>query len=600
MAREGYPLDWMTELKSKNDIVSVVSRYVRLDYKGGRYWGCCPFHHEKTPSFTVNQREGFYYCFGCHAGGDVVKFVQEMENVGFPEAIKLLADAAGMQVPETEQSEALQTEKKYRDRLYAALKEAAGHYYRNLADPVIGKKVREYLAKRKIPTDVVVRFGLGYSKDFNSVIDYLREKGFSDKEILDSGVGTKNKNGSLYDALADRLIVPIINRADKVVAFGGRILEKKDGVAKYRNTTNTPVFEKNKTLFGINIAKKQRQKAGITEVIIVEGYMDVISLNKVGIANAVAGMGTALCDGQARELKYLSDRVYVCYDGDGAGQNAAAKSLEVLEKAGLEIFVITLTGGMDPDDVANKLGQKGFFDLMEKALPLTDYKLKLVEDRCNMATANGRAKYATGAMEVLRGLSNPTERDVYVGVVSEKSRIPDEQLRKYFSGELKLTADDDSEPSKPLKAPENDETKEDKPSAPYLNSAEYVLKCLLYAKPFAKLQDVAEEFLTYAPHKEVYAYLKMTDENGKTPSPGMLFDFMDSTDEVLGIIQGDFGVQDEQSQKKVYTDCVRKLKKEYYNKIIKDLLTVYSSADDEKKAEIAEKIKEYQILMRKN
>ena len=324
MAREGYPLDWMTELKSKNDIVSVVSRYVRLDYKGGRYWGCCPFHHEKTPSFTVNQREGFYYCFGCHAGGDVVKFVQEMENVGFPEAIKLLADAAGMQVPETEQSEALQTEKKYRDRLYAALKEAAGHYYRNLADPVVGKKVREYLAKRKIPSDVVVRFGLGYSKDFNSVIDYLREKGFSDKEILDSGVGTKNKNGSLYDALADRLIVPIINRADKVVAFGGRILEKKDGVAKYRNTTNTPVFEKNKTLFGINIAKKQRQKAGITEVIIVEGYMDVISLNKVGIANAVAGMGTALCDGQARELKYLSDRVYVCYDGDGAGQNAAA------------------------------------------------------------------------------------------------------------------------------------------------------------------------------------------------------------------------------------------------------------------------------------
>ena len=203
----------------RTDIVRLVKEYVPLRTKSGRLWGCCPFHHEKTPSFTVNQREGFYYCFGCHAGGDVVKFVQEMENVGFPEAIKLLADAAGMQVPETEQSEALQTEKKYRDRLYAALKEAAGHYYRNLADPVVGKKVREYLAKRKIPSDVVVRFGLGYSKDFNSVIDYLREKGFSDKEILDSGVGTKNKNGSLYDALADRLIVPIINRADNSLMY---------------------------------------------------------------------------------------------------------------------------------------------------------------------------------------------------------------------------------------------------------------------------------------------------------------------------------------------------------------------------------------------
>lgn len=308
---------WVDELLAKIDLAAVIGRYVPLKKKGGNLWGCCPFHHEKTPSFAVNESKQFYHCFGCHESGNAITFIQKMENVDRFDAIRLLASEAGMEMPSfsgTHVNEVQLREKK--DRLLRLLKDAARHYYDNLSSDR-ARQAREYLESRGVDEHLVKKFGLGYSIDGGEMIAYLKSRGYTLPEMKDAGIAAQ-RGDEYYDVYYFRLMFPIINNFGEVIAFGGRTLEKNPDFAKYRNTSQTAVFDKSRAVYAINLLKQRKQRAGLEYIIMTEGYMDVIALHKAGFDMTVASMGTALTWAQARQLKNYCDRIYISYDGDTA------------------------------------------------------------------------------------------------------------------------------------------------------------------------------------------------------------------------------------------------------------------------------------------
>ena len=379
--------EFKRELKQKNDIVNVVSKYVQLERKGRYYWCRCPFHGEKTPSLCVNDIDNMFYCYGCHVGGDVIKFVMQIESQTFVEAIKTLAAWANMEVPESFElsgnGESIALAKKRKDRLVLLMKEAAKHYHDNLSK-ASAKSALEYMEKRQLSGAVGTRFGIGYADGYNGLPDYLKTKGFTNEEMIAVGV-VKEKDGRIYDPIANRLVFPIIDIYGNVIAFGGRTLEAHPNFAKYLNTAETELFNKRNTLYAVNYLKKQRQQGPIPYVIVVEGYMDTISLHKAGFTMTVASMGTALTQAQAKMIKRFADKVYICYDGDAAGQNATLRGLDILRENGLDVMVVQLPDKYDPDDVIKAYGKEGYQKLLDDALPLVEFKLKYLKSKYDLS-----------------------------------------------------------------------------------------------------------------------------------------------------------------------------------------------------------------------
>ena len=365
---------FIEELKNKIDIVDFIGQYAHLQLKGGQYWACCPLpgHSERTPSFAVNKDAQFYHCFGCGKGGDVIKFAQEVESLDFMEAVTFLCNKYNIEMPVSEKEDKeLKVKLSKKERLLALLKDTALFYVHNLKLPA-AKPYLDYMEKRGLTKSVIIRFGLGASLDYNSLPAYLRKKGYTEAEMLDSGAVSKNASGYLYDCQAERLIIPMINNFGDVVAFSGRILEKTAGVGKYKNTRETSVFIKSRTLFNINNLKREKNGEGIPYVIVVEGHMDAVSVYNAGFKCVVASMGTALTIDQTKLLKRYSNNVIICYDGDAAGQKGMIRGLEILKGEGLNVKVVCLPDGYDPDDVIRKLGADEFKKLLDNALPLTD------------------------------------------------------------------------------------------------------------------------------------------------------------------------------------------------------------------------------------
>ena len=434
---------FIEELKAKNDIVGVISSYIPLERKGRTYWARCPFHGEKTPSFAVNEIDQFYHCFGCKAGGDVIKFVMEMESVDYMGAVSILAEKANMQVPsfkdkDNSLNEDIAERKKHKDRLISLMKSAAKHYNKNLFEGKNPEALNYLVNQRQVSREVAALFGLGASIDYTEIISYLKNEGFTEKEILDSGVAKINSRGEMYDAIGKRLVFPLIDIMGNVIGFCGRVLEKKVDFAKYINTAETLLFSKGKTLYGINLVKKRKQENPqdpIKFIIIVEGQMDVVSLHKAGFNTAVASMGTALTENQAKLIKRFTDNVLICYDGDYAGQKATLRGLDILKDNGLNVKVVSLPDGMDPDDVINKQGKEAYLKLLKDALPLLDFKLELVKKQSDLSTKDGKSKYIEKALEVLREINSDVEREVYIDVVSDVSGTNVDFLKRQLAGQ---------------------------------------------------------------------------------------------------------------------------------------------------------------------
>jgi DNA primase len=411
-----FPSAWLDELLHKNDIVSVVSEYVELKPKGRKLWACCPLHGEKTPSFSVSPDKQLFYCFGCHAGGTVIQFVMDMERLTFYEAVQQLANRAGMELPNEINDREMQRQRAYKKRIIEANTEAARYYSRCFLNPATGKDAQAYAAKRGLNAEIVTRFGIGYAPDtWDSLLKLLKSKGYSEKELVDAGLLVHNtERNTVYDAFRGRLIFPILSVNGQVLGFGARVMG--DEKPKYINTGDTPVYNKRNNLYGLYLHKNEK----LDDLIMVEGYMDVIRLYKAGVKNAVASLGTALTQQQARLLKRYVEKVYISYDGDAAGQNATVRGLDILKAEGLEVRVITIPDDLDPDEYVQIYGKEGFDRLKENALSLNAFKLEAMAKGYDLNDENGRERYAKAACAFVAGLQ-PIEQERYYKQIAKKT-----------------------------------------------------------------------------------------------------------------------------------------------------------------------------------
>ena len=398
---------WLEELRSRVPLEEVVSEYVRLKQKGKRFWGCCPFHNEKTPSFSVDSESQLYYCFGCHKGGTVFNFVMEMERMEFPDAVKYLAERAHMELPEDNYaSGADRTSADEREQIYEANLITA-RYFHSLLWTEEGANALSYLYSRGLNDHDIRKSGLGASpRGWETLTNFLVEKGFDRRILVRAGLAVE-KDGKTYDMFRSRVIFPIINPQGKVLGFGGRAMG--DAQPKYLNTPDTPVFNKRNGLYALNLAKNERQ-AG--RLVLVEGYMDVVSLRKYGVQAVVATLGTALTEEQARLMKRYTGDVWISYDGDSAGRNAALRALDILDNAGLTTKVIDYPAGMDPDDFIKANGLEGFERL--RKIGAVEYRMLRARDDLDISTQDGMTQYALRCCAIIRNVKNPVEAENYL------------------------------------------------------------------------------------------------------------------------------------------------------------------------------------------
>ncbi len=408
------PDAFLQELKARSDLAEIASAYVNLKRSGKNLVGLCPFHSEKTPSFNIYPDNGSFYCFGCGAGGDVITFVRRIENLDYMEAIRFLAQRAGMTVPENRADDGMS---KLRARILALNRETARFYYAVLKSQA-GEPGRAYFAKRALRPETVRHFGLGFSPPGRfALVDFLERKGFSQQEMVLANVAFKSRSGRAVDRFYGRVMFPIIDLRGNVVAFGGRTLG--DDKPKYLNTSETPVFSKGDMLFALNFAKNGNRG----RLVLCEGYMDVISMHQAGFTDAVATLGTALTPSQARLMSRYAKEVVVSYDADEAGQKAAARAIPILRQAGLLVRVLTIEGGKDPDEYIKAYGPVRFRQMLDACGNDVEYRLKKAKSGCNLQTAEGRVAYLRGAVQVLASLDNPVEREVYTGKVAGETGV---------------------------------------------------------------------------------------------------------------------------------------------------------------------------------
>ena len=413
------PQSFLEELQARTDIVDLVSSYVVLTKKGNRYWGLCPFHSEKTPSFSVVPDKQMCYCFGCHKGGGAVNFIMEMESVGFVDAVAILAQRAGMEVPDAREG---QDTRKRRERLLALNKEAARYFHSNLAAPQAGDAAA-YLTRRGLSRKTITNFGMGFALDsWDGLIRAMQEKGYTKGELLEAGLAVESRKGGIYDRFRGRVIFPIIDVRGNVIGFGGRVLDQS--TPKYLNSPDTPIYNKSKNLFALNLAK--RSKAG--RLILTEGYMDTIALHQAGFDYAVASLGTALTEDHARLIARYVPEVILAYDGDQAGVKAAQRAIPILNRTGVQVRVLQMTGAKDPDEFIQTYGRDAFQKLLDGSENYMEYRLMQLRNQYNFEEAGDRVSYLQEAASMIARLSSPVEREIYGSRAAEAAGVERETM----------------------------------------------------------------------------------------------------------------------------------------------------------------------------
>ena len=415
-----YSDELLDEIKSKNDIIDIVSQYVVLKRSGRNYMGLCPFHKEKSPSFCVSPDKQIFHCFGCGVGGNVIHFIGKIENLNFIESLELLANRAGIELPKSGNAEDDRISR-LKSRVYELNKCAAEFYHQNLYKPT-AKPAQEYVKKRRLDNRTLKAFKIGYSGRFNELYTELHSKGFTEEEILASCLVNKNQDGKFIDRFRNRLMFPIFDARDRVIAFGGRVLD--DSKPKYINSPEDIVYSKGRHLFAYNLAKKNNPKT----IIIVEGYMDAVSLHQRGISNAVASLGTALTEAQGRLLRRSCEKVVIGYDADGAGQAATLRGLEILQNLGCDIRILQMEGAKDPDEFVVKYGPERFQKYVDSAISLVEFKVKMLKRQLNLENVNDKIKFLNEVANILSKIENNMEREVYIDKISLEYKVSKEAI----------------------------------------------------------------------------------------------------------------------------------------------------------------------------
>lgn len=411
-----YSDELLDEIKSKNDIVDIVSQYVVLKRTGRNYMGLCPFHKEKSGSFCVSPDKQIFHCFGCGVGGNVFHFISKIENMNFKESVEMLANRAGVELPVSSNSAEDDKRERLKSRVYEVNKCAAEFYHENLYKPT-AKPGQEYVKKRHLDNKTLKAFKIGYSGRFNELYTELKSKGFTEEEILASCLVNKNPDGKFIDRFRNRLMFPIFDTHERVIAFGGRVLD--DSKPKYINSPEDIVYSKGRHLFAFNIARKYNSKT----IIMVEGYMDAVSLHQRGIHNAVASLGTALTEAQGRLLRRSCEKVIIGYDADGAGQAATLRGLEILQNLGCDIRILQIEGAKDPDEFVVKYGPERFQMYVDKAISLVEFKVKMLKKSLDLDNVNDKIKFLNEVAKIVAKVENSMEREVYVDKISLEYKV---------------------------------------------------------------------------------------------------------------------------------------------------------------------------------
>ena len=565
-----FPEAFLDELTARNPIEDVVGQYVSLKRSGSNLFGLCPFHGEKTASFSVAPDKGIYYCFGCHKGGGVINFQMEVEGLSYPDAVRALAKRVGMEVPEDEQ---YQSRYRQQERLWALHKEAARFFHSQLYAPV-GRAALEYAFGRGMSKSILTTFGVGYAPDtWDSLVKAMRAKGYTEQELKDSGLVTvSQKNGNLFDRFRDRLMFPIIDVRGNVIGFGGRIISNDKDTAKYLNSPETMIFNKRKNLFGLNLAKKTKQD----HLILVEGNIDVVALHQYGFDNAIASLGTSLTEEQAALMTRYTDQVVLIYDGDKAGQNATQRAIPILEKAGLQVKVLQIKDAKDPDEFLKKFGADKFKILLEGSANRVEYQLNSIRKKYDLREDDQKIKFVHEAAEMICTLGSAVQREVYGGRVAEAAGISADAMKMEIGKAYKRRIDREKKKQEKIDLAPAQAMKPKARSIRYDNMksamAEEAVIAMVLKDPslLDKTAELKKEMFSVDVLGNVYGQLYQRHFQGLEVSLGVLSGLEgEEMSHVAMILHKQSGPVSEDALR----DCIRTIRSEYQKKQV-------SSADD--------------------
>ena len=548
-----YSEELIEEIKNSNDIVDVISQYVILKRSGRNFFGLCPFHKEKSPSFSVSPDKQIFHCFGCGVGGNVIHFVSKIENIDFRETIELLANRANITLPTLDNSYQDNKRAILKSKVYQINEIAAKFYHENLYKPT-SKEAQNYIKKRKMDNRTLKSFLIGYSGTFDELYRVLKQKGFTEEEILASSLVNKTDNGKFIDRFRRRLMIPIQDTTGRFIAFGGRVLD--DSKPKYINSPENIVYSKGRNLFGLNIAKKGDTK----KIIIVEGYMDAISLYQRGITNVVASLGTALTEQQGRLLRKNSEQVIIGYDADGAGQAATLRGLEILQNMGCDIRVLQIYGAKDPDEFVIKYGPERFQKCVDNAISLVEFKVKILKQNLNIDNVNDKIKFLNEIAKILAKVDNNMEKEIYIDKISSEYGISKEALY----GEVNKLIYNKSTEKKvlerpPIKSYINKQQNENLDESIIKREKMVIYILVNYPKEsYEAIKDkITVDDIKANINKQIISKIYEQYEKGNVNNIIDLFEEEEIVNYLSGIMADDFGISD-------------------INKCIEDLLNIYN------------------------
>ena len=586
-----YSEDILNEVKENNDIVEVISQYVHLKRSGRNYFGICPFHNEKSPSFSVSPDKQIFHCFGCGVGGNVISFISKIEGIGFKEAIETLAERANISLPVNTSQEDSKLEE-LKSKVFKVNSFTADYYHKRLYDSK-SKIGQEYVKKRKLTNDTLEAYNLGFSGNFDELYQVLRKEGFNDEEILESGLVNKNDNGKYIDRYRNRFMIPILDVRNRVIAFGGRVLD--DSKPKYINSPENIVYSKGKHLFGLNVAKKGDTK----KLLIVEGYMDAISLHQRGITNVVASLGTALTTNQGWLLRKNAEEVILGFDSDGAGQTAIMRAMEVMQNMGCDMRVLQMTGAKDPDEYIIKYGSARFQKLMDEAISLIEFKVKVLKQSLNLEVAGDKVKFLNEIAKLISKIDNSIEREIYIEKIAKSYNISKEaifgQVNKIqYSGKTKTKVLENSK--KIIHTKEENSNTQIKDET--IKRENIIISILInnpenyeYIKQNIDIEDFQYE-INIKIIKELYQELEKDNYNINSVLDKLQDESIQS--HLTAIMAEDYGITD---NKKAIDDILKKYEREKLEKKRDELIKQTSlEQDKEKKKKLGEELN--QIILK--
>ncbi len=573
-----YSDEILNEVRENSDIVEVISQYVHLKRSGRNYFGLCPFHNEKSPSFSVSPDKQIFHCFGCGVGGNVFTFISKIEGIGFKEAIENLADRAGIVLPKSTNNEDSRKEK-LKSKVYKVNNFTADYYHKRLYKPE-SKAGQEYVKQRKLTNETLESYNLGFSGNYDELYKILRKEGFNDEEILESGLVKKNEHGQYVDFYRDRFMIPILDVRNRVIAFGGRVLGDAKRF-KYLNSPENIVYSKGKHLFGLNVAKRYDHK----KLLIVEGYMDAISLHQRGITNVVAALGTALTTNQGWLLRRNAEQVILGFDADGAGQNAIMRAMEVMQNMGCDMRVLQMTGAKDPDEFIIKYGSARFQKLMNEAISLLEFRVKVLEQNLDLEVASDKVKFLNEIAKLIAKIDNTIEQEIYIEKLSKGYNISKEAI---FGQVNKLqyssrTQTNNLEKPKPVVIHKK-ETKVDNNVSEEIIKRENTIISILINNPenfqmikeHMKIEDFKYD-LNIKIVKALYEELEKEDSN-----ISLVLDKIEDEEiknHLTAIMAEDYGISDSNDTKAI-EDILRKYEREKLEKRRDELISLSSTETD--------------------